>query len=580
MDVVLKGHASYSPPNDKRALCLFVMVWIVYSRFHAMGPFFDTYPNYSSSYAWSSCWSTLGAIVMSSKTMKRLESEKSLSWWFGDPKTNNNWETSLVQELQNQIARLRLELEKNKSYKRVTSDVLDLISDVSDLASMVKKGMEEQGRVRSEKHRLSEEEVAKLKLELDATKSSLKASESQTAFLKQQNKTLDVYVSERDTEIRELKVAISNAKLKFRNEKAQLQKVILALEQRQGELETKLKNSESEVRKLVEEHKRLEDENKEFRVSQRNREAEEMERHRLSEEEVAKLKLELDETKSSLKEEVAKLKLELDATKSSLKAFEVQTALLKEQKKTLDVYVSERDMEIKELKVAISNAELKFRSEKFELQKVILALEQGQGELETKLKNSESKVRKLGEEYKRAEGQHNEFRVLQRNRETEMRSEMERHLKEKMAEKGMQVEDLNKSLDELKSNFDTLRAERDELGAEVTSLTTDVVSRDEMICHMEEHLHRLHNEHVDIISRCEGATKQVEEQKKRLRRIEREVEWQRDMIAEGAEKKREAIRQLCFSLEHYRNRYYEFRNAFIELTKQAPVQDIAYYYRK
>ncbi|KAI3863902.1 hypothetical protein MKW98_031494 [Papaver atlanticum] len=579
MDVVLKGHASYLPPNDKRALCLFVMVWIVYSRFHAVGSFFDTYPNYSSSYDWSSCWSTLGAIVMSSKTMKRLESEKSLSWWFGDPKTNNNWETSLVLELQNQIARLRLELEKNKSYKGVTSDALDLISDVSDLASMVKKGMEEQGRVISEKHRLSEKEVAKLKLELDGTKSSLKASESQTAFLKEQNKTLDVYVSERDTEIRELKVAISNAKLKFRNEKAQLQKVILALEQRQGELETKLKNSESEVRKLVEEHKRLEDEHKEFRVLQRNREAE-MERHRLSEEEVAQLKLELDATKSSLKEEVAKLELELDATKSSLKAFEVQTTLLKEQNKTLDVYVSKRDMEIKELKVAISNAELKFRNEKSQLQKVVLALEQGQGEIETKLKNSESKVRKLVEEYKRAEGEHNEFRVLQRNRETEMRSEMERHLKAKMVEKGKQVEDLNKNLDELKSNFDTLRAERDELDAKVTSLTTDVLSRNEMICHMEEHLRMLHKEHVDIISRCEGATKQVEEQKKRLRRIEREVEWQRDMIAEGAEEKREAIRQLCFSLEHYRNRYYEFRNAFIELTKQAPVQDIAYYYRK
>ncbi|RZC55338.1 hypothetical protein C5167_014184 [Papaver somniferum] len=376
-----------------------------------------------------------GAIVMSSKTMRRLESKKSLSWWFGDPKTNNNWETSLMLELQNQIARLRLELEKNKSYKGLTSDALDLISHVSDLASTVKQGLEEEGRIRSEKHRLSEQEVAKLKLELDGTKSSLNALEAQTAVLEEQNKTLDVYVSERDTEIKELKVAISDAKLKFRNEKSQLQKVILALEE-------------------------------------------------------------------------------------------------------------------------------------------------GQGELETKLKNSESKVRKLVEEYKRAEVEHNEFRVLQRNREAEMHIEMERHLKAKIVEKGKEVQELNKNLHELGVDLGTLRAERDELDAKVISLGTDVVSRDEMICHMEEHLRRLHNEHVDTISRCEGATKQAEEQRKRLRRMEREVEWQRDMIAEGAEEKREAIRQLCFSLEHYRNRYYEFRNAFIELTKQAPVQDIAYYYRK
>ncbi|KAI3948181.1 hypothetical protein MKX01_014780 [Papaver californicum] len=463
MDVVMKGYASYSPPNDKRGLCLFFVIWIVYSRFHAVGSFFDTYPNYSSSYSWSSCWSTLGAIVMSSKTMKRLEPKKSLSWWFGNPKTNS-WETTtLLLELQKQIARLSLELEKNKSYKGVTSDALDLIGDVSSLANMVKKGMEEEGWFRSEKHRMSEEEGAKLKLELDGTKSSFKAFEAQTAVLKEQNKTLDVKVSKRDMEIRELKVAISNAKLKFRNEKSQLQKVILALEQ-------------------------------------------------------------------------------------------------------------------------------------------------GQGELEVKLKNSESKVRKLVEEYKRLEGEHNEFRVLQRNREAEMRSEMERHLKAKIVEKGKQVEELNKNLDELKSILNALRAERDELDAKVTSLATDVWSRDERICHMEEHLRsrdesicdmeehlrsrderichmeehlrRLHNEHVSMISRCKGATKETEEQKRMLSRMEREVEWQRVMITEGAEEKREAIRQLCLSLEHYRNRYYEFRKAFIELTKQAPVQDIAYYYRK
>ncbi|KAI3830589.1 hypothetical protein MKW92_051085 [Papaver armeniacum] len=557
MDVVMKRYASYSAPNDKRALCLFVMVWIVYSRFHAVGSFFDTYPHYSSSYDWSSCWSTLVAVLIGcsiqwcansggNRHVKQNHEEariKEVAWWFGDHRTSN-WETSLVLELQKQIARLRLELEKNKSYKGVTSDALEMISDVSDLATMVKKGMEEQGRVRSEKHRLSEEEIAKLKLELDGTKSSLKAFQSQTAVLKEQNKTLDVYVSERDTEIRELKVAISNAKLKFRNENAQLQKVILALEQRQGKLETNLKNSESELRKLVEEHKRLEAE---------------MERHhRLSE------------------EEVAKLKLELDATKSSLKAFEVQTALLKEQNKTLDVCISKRDMEIQELKEAISNVELKFKNEKSQLQKVILALEQGQGELQTKLKNSVSKERKLVEEHKRLEDEHNAFRVLQRNRE----AEMERHLTAKIVEKGKEVEKLNESLHELRVDFDTLRAERDELDAKAALLATDVVSRDEMISHIEEHLRRLHNEHMDIIAKWEGATKQVEEQKKRLRRIEREVEWQRDLIAEGAEEKKEAIRQLCFSLEHYRNRYYEFRTAFIELTKQAPVQDIAYYYRK
>ncbi|RZC62931.1 hypothetical protein C5167_024691 [Papaver somniferum] len=150
-----------------------------------------------------------------------------------------------------------------------------------------------------------------------------------------------------------------------------------------------------------------------------------------------------------------------------------------------------------------------------------------------------------------------------------MHSEMER-LKAEIVEKGNRLEELNKTLDGLKLNFDTLTAERDELNAKVSSLVADIGSRDEKICPMEEHLHKLHIEHVELVSACEEARKQAENQARRLREMEEEVEKQRIVITDAAEEKREAIRQLCFSMEHYRNNYDDLRNAFLGHRKQTP----------
>ncbi|MCL7038811.1 hypothetical protein MKW94_026428 [Papaver nudicaule] len=297
------------------------------------------------------------------------------------------------------------------------------------------------------------------------------------------------------------------------------------------------------------------------------------EKLRLSEEEVARLKLELVETKSSLKEievwaaeiseeEATKLKHELEATKSFLKEIEVWAAELKDQNKVLEMNMSIRDTEIGELKLAIADAELKSNDEKSQLQKVISALEEGQGELEMKLKNSESSIQSLVDDCQRIEREKIEFQVLQENREADMHSEME-SLKAEIVERGNKVEELNKTLDGLKLSFDTLTAERDELNANLSTLVADVGSRDDRIRSMEDHLQKLHIEHVELVSACEEARKEAENQRRRLREMEEEVDRQRMVITDAAEEKREAIRQLCFSMEHYRNNYDELRNAFL-----------------
>ncbi|KAI7999049.1 Protein NETWORKED 4B [Camellia lanceoleosa] len=68
----------------------------------------------------------------------------------------------------------------------------------------------------------------------------------------------------------------------------------------------------------------------------------------------------------------------------------------------------------------------------------------------------------------------------------------------------------------------------------------------------------------------EGAHRKGKELRSRVRELEEEVEKQREVIIEGAEEKREAIRQLCFSLEHYRNGYHRLRQAFVR-HKRFPV---------
>ena len=55
----------------------------------------------------------------------------------------------------------------------------------------------------------------------------------------------------------------------------------------------------------------------------------------------------------------------------------------------------------------------------------------------------------------------------------------------------------------------------------------------------------------------------VDEQRLKVEELEKEVDSQIVLISDGAEEKREVIRQLCFSLEHYRSWYQELRKAFI-----------------
>ncbi|KAF2296925.1 hypothetical protein GH714_012833 [Hevea brasiliensis] len=165
------------------------------------------------------------------------------------------------------------------------------------------------------------------------------------------------------------------------------------------------------------------------------------------------------------------------------------------------------------------------------------------------------------------------------NAERTRKAEISRLLEERkcLEEKLREWESRSRSLEDEIRRLETEKLETEErLNSEINQLKEeiherdDVISREDRIDQMDKHLQQLHMEHVKLITSAEGARKLAVELRSKVKDLEEEVERQRVVIVEGAEEKREAIRQLCFSLEHYRNGYHRLRQAFVG-HKRVPV---------
>ncbi|KAB1993151.1 hypothetical protein ES319_D13G009600v1 [Gossypium barbadense] len=111
-------------------------------------------------------------------------------------------------------------------------------------------------------------------------------------------------------------------------------------------------------------------------------------------------------------------------------------------------------------------------------------------------------------------------------------------LKTELNEKGIQIEALNKNLDKMKLKYDMLMKDKDCVTATVNNLVAEL-------------------------------TKNLEDELKlKIKDLEKEVDKQRNMILDVSEEKREVIRQLTFSLDHYRSGYKELQT-FLKHKRQA-----------
>lgn len=290
------------------------------------------------------------------------------------------------------------------------------------------------------------------------------------------------------------------------------------------------------------------------------------ERLQSSEEEIAKLRDELtsrgsSESVSHMREQLDLAHKEIDMWKAKLEREKREVSKLQERVGRYKTSLSDREQEIRELKEVISDADNNFQLEKSLLMTKISVLLDNQSHLEEKLKERELCCRSLEEEIRQVDAEKTENKALQEAEEKAWRTEIEQ-LKADMAEKVDDIEDLNKRLDALKLKHDTLMWERDELNARVHKLMCELSSKEELRIEMEEQLHRLQKEGAEVLAGAEETRKQAEELRSKAKQLGEEVERQKSLVSEAAEEKREAIRQLCFSLDHYRDGYHQLRQAF------------------
>jgi chromosome segregation ATPase len=266
------------------------------------------------------------------------------------------------------------------------------------------------------------------------------------------------------------------------------------------------------------------------------------ERLHVSEKEITTLKKQLEgggpsEKINNLQDQLALAHKEINTLKNKLNAEKREVSKLQERTARLKTNLSDRDREVRDLKIAVSDAELKIFPEKAQIKAEISKLIEEGTCLEERLKEQESRCRSLEDG----------IRMFQAEK-AEMQETLEREiqkLKEDTAERDSRI-----------------KSERDELNEKAITLKAEVTSRDNPVNQMDKHLQQLRMEHVKLLAGAEEARKLMDELRSKAKDLEGEVERQRILILEGAEEKREAIRQLCLTLEHYRNGYHTLRQAF------------------
>ncbi|CAN4078114.1 unnamed protein product [Withania somnifera] len=429
-----------------------------------------------------------------------------------DDSSINNYSSTLSndddQGMRKKISELEVELRNVKEKLRLQQEE---ISESSYIGSPIGNdnliakiaGYEEDLRNAKEKIRLSEEEISKLRIELQKYES--------------RDYVKNVHELRAGQEAK-----ISNKELQENSREEEPQAL---------DPEYKIRTLEEELRSTIE---KLHE----------------------SEEEVERLREELKDNGSSvklLKDQLGLAQKDVSGWKAKLEREKREVSKLQDRIARYKSSLSDRDQEIRGLKESISNSNKVLAEENLQLQCEITKLLKERAYLEDNIKEMDLRCQSLEEDVRRAVAGKEEMETL-------LKSEIEQ-LKLTIAERDSHIEELNRNIDSLYKKYDALKTKKDGLNARVALLDEQLSSKDDQIDQMSNHLHQLHIEHAALISETEGGRKMVEELRSRVKELEREVERQKEIVLEGAEEKREAIRQLCFSLEHYRNDYQRLRQA-------------------
>ncbi|MCD7448007.1 hypothetical protein HAX54_036827 [Datura stramonium] len=293
----------------------------------------------------------------------------------------------------------------------------------------------------------------------------------------------------------------------------------------------------------------------------------EMTREKLeaSEEEVAMLKHDcskvITENTCYLTDQLELTQEELILLKGKLDSEERRALVLQESIMRYKADVSDRDQEIRRISAVLEEAQQNFCMQKEQFQSQMTSLSEQQALLEARTEQLEMQNRSLERKASQCEAQKIEMKTLHEVQEIKWKAESE-CLKMEIHKKGEEVRALNKDLDKVKLDYDTLVGEKDEVHAKIQTIGAEVICRDVQIQELEDHLKQ-------VIAGSESSQKSIEELRVRVEELQKEVERQTLLISDRGEEKREAIRQLCFSLEHYRNGYEELLQDYVQRRRNA-----------
>ncbi|XP_054793927.1 protein NETWORKED 4B-like [Prosopis cineraria] len=343
--------------------------------------------------------------------------------------------------------------------------------------------------------------------------------------------------------LKELK--LREADLEFEKEK------VLKLQNQTSDLETHVQDCCCKIAKLTEEL------------------AEAREHLRVSNDEIAGLKNKCDAAHE--------LQCQLELAQQNVAAFEAQLDSGRNQIRELEEKIiwykgneSKRELEVQNLKAEMLDAQAKYSLEKELLQSDVLSLSEARAQLDSALKEWELRSHLLENKLRQCEGE--KLKLEEQNAAQEMVLQGEIScLKEELGERRHDIEALNKEIDSHKHKYDMIVAENDGANARIHKLIADARTRDNQIKNMEKDLCLFHAHHEELKSISEARLNEVNELKLKVEQLEVVVARQKAVISERAEEKREAIRQLCYALDHFKNGYQELRQAFTEQKRHAAV---------
>ena len=448
-----------------------------------------------------------------------MENTDDLSWEIDNRSYENLLKKFMEKEEEVRVTNLKLQLleEENIKLKVQVESSEGRLDDLCEELKLKDKELHKQKE-------LSEEEIFKLKIQIEKSENQLdNVSEELKLKEKELNEQKELLAEE-----------IFNLKSQFERSEYQLVNVQEALNLKEKELQKQTVN----ICKITDLVKQCEVANENLKIS---------------EDEIEILTKELrskshntHQLQSQLKAaqgNIAKLELELDSRKKGMHSL---GELVRMHKKEEQKLMSE-----------MHNWQTKFSSEKGKLNFNIASLSNMKIQLTSKLEDCESRNKELENKLRQYEAEKLKQEELHDTQQMILQDEVN-SLREELGQKMDTIETVNKKLG-------VVTIERDDLDAKIDNLKEKICSRDARILKKREYIHETNASFRTLVVEYESALNEVDKLKLRVEELEKEVTRQNDVISDAAEEKREAIRQLSCSLEHYKSQYNELLQAFNDL---------------